>query len=136
MRKQNRGRSAARGRGASGPRAGAGRAPQAECGTQGQGRRPAGWSKGGARAEAKAARRREQGRPTSGMRSDSRATARPMGVAAPGEPARPMPIPAYQRPLSRRLVTNRALWHSGRPIRRIVRPRDSRDLVFLRTREA
>src|SRR5699024_9806909 len=55
---QGRAASGSRARSADGTRAdgerdaggrGAGRGPQAECGTQEQGRRPAGWSKGGAR---------------------------------------------------------------------------------------
>ena len=39
-------------------------------------------------------------------------------------------------PPDRRLVTNRALWHSGRPIRRAGEPRDFGDLGILRTRGA
>ena len=37
---------------------------------------------------------------------------------------------------SRKLVTNRTLWHSGRPIRRVGRSRGFRDLGFLRVRGA
>ena len=36
----------------------------------------------------------------------------------------------------RRLVTKRALWHSGRPVRRFGGPRNSRDLGFLQMRSA
>ena len=46
------------------------------------------------------------------------------------------PPPAVRRRAAGRLVTNGALWHSGRPIRRAGGPRDFRDLGFLRTREA
>ena len=46
----------------------------------------------------------------------------------PGEPATPIPV---QRGRFRRLATNRALWHSGGPIRRANGPRDSGDLGFL-----
>ena len=49
--------------------------------------------------------------------------------------ARPLPIPAQRRRF-RKLVTNRALWHSGGPIRRAGGPRGFRDLGFLRTRGA
>ena len=49
----------------------------------------------------------------------------------PGEPATPIPV---QRGRFRRLATNRALWHSGGPIRRANGPRDSGDLGFLQAR--
>ena len=45
--------------------------------------------------------------------------------------SRPAPIPVQQGRF-RKLVTKRALWHSGGPIRRAGGPRDSGDLGFLR----
>ena len=70
--------------------------------------------------------------PDEHRRAGGRLSEAPAGLCPTG---RPMPTPV-QRGRFRKLVTKRALWHSGGPIRRAGGPRDSRDLGFPRARGA